>query len=96
MSSQQEEELSAQVQELKSRGNSEYSAGNYREAIDLFSQAILLDNKNEILYCNRSMAYSSLEQWKDALHDAQIVSSPSSPINAALSSHPGGQIISKI
>jgi tetratricopeptide (TPR) repeat protein len=75
-----QQSIDSQVQELKSHGNREYSSGNYVEAIELFSQAILLDNKNEILYCNRSMAYSSLEQWKDALKDAQIVSTIHFPI----------------
>lgn len=46
--------------ELKTLGNENFKSGKYHDAIDLFSQAIELDDCNETLYCNRSMSYASL------------------------------------
>jgi stress-induced-phosphoprotein 1 len=65
-------EVTEEVQELKSKGNTAYGAGNYAEAIQYFTQAIHLDGTNGTLFCNRSMAHSSLLQWEDALSDAKM------------------------
>lgn len=62
-----------EVINLKTRGNEAYSNGNYLEAINYFTEAIKLDNKNETLYCNRSMSYSSLNNWENAIMDAKMV-----------------------
>ncbi|EPY26571.1 stress-induced-phosphoprotein 1 [Strigomonas culicis] len=56
--------------ELKNKGNQEYSAGNYVEAINYFSKAIQVDGSNHVLYSNRSASYASLHKYKDALDDA--------------------------
>lgn len=73
MSSETNSDLTEQVQELKARGNEAYTNGDYQNAIIYFTKAIELDNKNETLYCNRSMAHSSLLQWEDAVQDAKMV-----------------------
>lgn len=59
--------------ELKQRGNAAFSEGNFNEAISLFSEAIALEPVNEVLYCNRSMAHASLENWEQSVADAKNV-----------------------
>lgn len=56
--------------ELKNKGNEEFSAGRYIDAINYFSKAIELDNKNHVLFSNRSGCYAALQKYKDALDDA--------------------------
>lgn len=46
----------------QAKGNAAFSAGNYQEAIDFFSQAVALDPKNHVLYSNRSAAKASANQ----------------------------------
>lgn len=57
--------------ELKAKGNAAFSAGNFEEAIQFFTQAIDVDPKNHVLYSNRSASHASLKQYSDALADAQ-------------------------
>jgi stress-induced-phosphoprotein 1 len=59
--------------DLKTKGNAEFSAGNFEQAIQYFSDAIVLEPVNEVLYCNRSMAYASLGNWEQAITDAKTV-----------------------
>lgn len=59
--------------ELKQKGNNAFSAGNFEEAVSHFTAAINLEPVNEVLYCNRSMAYSSLEEWELSVNDAKTV-----------------------
>lgn len=66
-------ELNEKVQELKARGNEAYTSGDHQNAIMYFTEGITLETKNEILYCNRSMAYSSLGRWEEAVQDAKMV-----------------------
>ncbi|KAK7198463.1 stress-induced protein sti1 [Novymonas esmeraldas] len=56
--------------ELKSKGNEEFSAGRYVEAVNYFSKAIQLDSQNNVLYSNRSACFAALHKYKDALDDA--------------------------
>jgi Flp pilus assembly protein TadD len=60
-----------QSNELKNKGNAAFSAGNFAEAIDLFTQAIAIDPTNHILYSNRSGAYASLGDFEKALEDGR-------------------------
>lgn len=57
--------------ELKAKGNAAFSAGNFAEAIQFFSQAIDVDGKNHVLYSNRSAAKASLKDYTGALEDAK-------------------------
>jgi tetratricopeptide (TPR) repeat protein len=86
-------EVTEVVQELKSKGNTAYGSGDYVEAIKYFTEALQLDNTNGTLYCNRSMAYSSLLQWEDALSDAKMVIHD---LSLPYSSEIGCEIITKI
>ncbi|KAK1406625.1 hypothetical protein QVD17_42095 [Tagetes erecta] len=57
--------------ESKAKGNASFSAGNYTDAIRYFTDVINLAATNHVLYSNRSAAYASLNQYSEALTDAQ-------------------------
>ena len=59
------------VSELKHLGNKAFSEGNFLEAIAHFTQALLQDPQNYILYSNRSACYASLQNYQKALEDAE-------------------------
>lgn len=56
---------------LKAEGNKAFTEKRFQEAVDKFSQAIEIDSQNHVLYSNRSGAYASLKDWKNALEDAK-------------------------
>lgn len=57
--------------EFKAKGNAAFSAGNFTEAIEFFSQAVALDPHNHVLYSNRSAAKASMKDYDGALEDAK-------------------------
>ncbi|KAL3645344.1 Hsp70-Hsp90 organizing protein 3 [Castilleja foliolosa] len=57
--------------EAKAKGNAAFSAGNFKDAILHFTDAINLAPTNHVLYSNRSAAYASLSEFSEALSDAQ-------------------------
>lgn len=57
--------------EFKEQGNVAYKAGNYSEAVHLYTQAVDLDPTNATYLNNKSMALFQLGQYRDALQDAQ-------------------------
>lgn len=57
--------------ELKDLGNNEFKNGNYQTAIKHFTDAILQDSTNHVLYSNRSAAHLSSGKGQEALDDAQ-------------------------
>jgi stress-induced-phosphoprotein 1 len=59
------------VEELKSKGNNAFSNGQYEEAVNYFTDAIAMDEINAILFSNRSAAYASLKDYRNALKDAE-------------------------
>ncbi|KAI2782660.1 hypothetical protein F4815DRAFT_462216 [Daldinia loculata] len=61
----------ASVDELKALGNKAIADKKFDEAIDAFTKAISIDPNNHILYSNRSAAYASKKDWKNALSDAE-------------------------
>ncbi|CAF1360246.1 unnamed protein product [Adineta steineri] len=63
--------MASQVEELKSKANAAFSAGKNDEAINLYTQAIALDEKNHVLYSNRSAAYAKGTKYEEALKDAE-------------------------
>jgi histone-lysine N-methyltransferase SETD3 len=56
---------------LKDKGNKAFQAGDYTEALDLYSKAIAEDEKNHALYSNRSATYVALKRYPEALADAE-------------------------
>jgi len=59
----------AKAEEFKAKGNTEFTSGNFNEAIKSYSKAIDLDKTNHVYYSNRSAAYAGLNQWDKALAD---------------------------
>ena len=54
----------------KAKGNAEFSAGNYDQAIVHFSAAIGL-GATHVLYSNRSACYCGLRKYDEALEDVR-------------------------
>eukprot|EP00960_Hanusia_phi_P077617 768717-Hanusia_phi.AAC.8 len=59
-------QVTMSAEELKAKGNAAFSAKNYSEAVDFFSQGINLDPNNHVLYSNRSASHAGLHALKDA------------------------------
>ena len=58
------------VDELKAKGNADFSAGNYDSAIGWFTKAIDAGG-NHVLYSNRSACYCGLRKYEEALSDVR-------------------------
>jgi stress-induced-phosphoprotein 1 len=54
----------------KAKGNEEFTAKRFPEAIEAFTKAIEQDGSNHVLYSNRSACYASLNKWPEAKADA--------------------------
>ncbi|CAF2777422.1 unnamed protein product [Rotaria sp. Silwood2] len=63
--------MASKVEELKSKANAAFAAGKNDDAINLYTQAIELDDKNHVLYSNRSAAYAKSNKYDEALKDAE-------------------------
>jgi len=57
--------------EFKNQGNTAYSNKKYKEAIDLYTKAIKLDDSDATFYSNRCAAYTNLNNFDLALKDAE-------------------------
>ncbi|KAL3888629.1 hypothetical protein ACJMK2_000994 [Sinanodonta woodiana] len=71
------EEVKKEVETLKATGNSAWKAGNYKTAIDLYTEAISRIGTHQefmheaaVLYSNRSTVYCSLDKYFEAQQDA--------------------------
>ena len=63
----------SQGDRYKSQGNACLQAGQFSEAVELYSKAIALDPNNEIYFSNRAAAYAGMSRWREALDDAHEV-----------------------
>uniref|UniRef100_A0A7S0E9D0 Uncharacterized protein n=1 Tax=Hanusia phi TaxID=3032 RepID=A0A7S0E9D0_9CRYP len=52
------------------KGNKAFEVGDFKAAIEHYSNAILFDPLNHILFSNRSAAYASLRMWDQAIKDS--------------------------
>eukprot|EP00095_Tigriopus_kingsejongensis_P003055 maker-scaffold101_size371023-snap-gene-0.23 protein:Tk03055 transcript:maker-scaffold101_size371023-snap-gene-0.23-mRNA-1 annotation:"-like protein subfamily c member 7" len=55
----------------KDQGNEQYKTKNYREALQLYSEAITLDPQCPAYYSNRSACHMMLAQFNEGLNDAK-------------------------
>lgn len=64
-----EEKEEAEI--LKTKGNDFMKAEKFSDAVECYTLALKLDNKNAVYYCNRAAAYSKLNKHKNAIEDCQ-------------------------
>ncbi|XP_038621722.1 small glutamine-rich tetratricopeptide repeat-containing protein beta [Tachyglossus aculeatus] len=57
--------------QLKDEGNNHMKEENYGAAVDCYTQAIELDPKNAVYYCNRAAAQSKLNRYTEAIKDCE-------------------------
>ena len=55
----------------KAEGTRHYKAGNYDAAIKCYTEAITVDRRNPIYFCNRSACQQAKSNWKEAIADAK-------------------------
>ena len=53
------------------RGNKAFESQDYKTALDLYTKAIEVDEKNHTLYSNRSATFAAIKEWQKALTDAE-------------------------
>lgn len=58
------------AEEIKCLANEAFAAHKYVQAIDLYTQAIELNNQNAVYWANRAFAHIKLEEYGSALEDA--------------------------
>jgi len=64
------EEDKDKAQKLKNEGNQFMKEQKYQEAVDKYSEAIVVQ-ESAIYYCNRAAAYTSMENFEEALQDCK-------------------------
>ncbi|KAF2403410.1 U-box-domain-containing protein [Trichodelitschia bisporula] len=57
------------AEQLKEKGNAHFKAGEYEEAVALYSQAIQKHSTNPLLYTNRANARLKLGLWEEVIDD---------------------------
>ena len=72
----EDDELKEEVEELtaeewKDKGNDCYRSKSYKDAIDMYGMAILLDPSNPSFLLNRAAAYLMLLQYKECIEDCE-------------------------
>lgn len=57
------------AEKLKTQGNELLRQEKFQEAVDCYSNAIALDGRNAVYYCNRAAAYSKMGDHQKCLND---------------------------
>ncbi|XP_066581939.1 sperm-associated antigen 1-like [Prorops nasuta] len=65
-------EINVLAEQERAKGNEAFRAGDYEEALQLYSSCIMMDS-NIAAYNNRAMTYIKLERYKDAIADCNAV-----------------------
>ena len=63
------------AEKYKNDGNTSYSKGNYKEAIELYTKAIETCPKTAAYYGNRAAAYIMLNKYKETIEDSKMATS---------------------
>ncbi|KAK7101229.1 small glutamine-rich tetratricopeptide repeat-containing protein alpha-like [Littorina saxatilis] len=58
-----------EAERLKNKGNDFMKSEKFSDALESYTQAIKLDGKNAVYYCNRAAAYSKLNKHQQAIED---------------------------
>ncbi|KAL7747061.1 TOM (translocase of outer membrane) complex component [Sorochytrium milnesiophthora] len=64
-----ESERSKRAQELKNQGNDLFKSAKYADAIDYYTQAIELQPKSAVFWCNRAACYANLSDYENVIAD---------------------------
>ncbi|XP_053313918.1 small glutamine-rich tetratricopeptide repeat-containing protein beta [Spea bombifrons] len=59
------------AEQLKDEGNNFMKEQNYEAAVDCYTQAVELDPKNAVYYCNRAAAFNQLGNHSNAVRDCE-------------------------
>ncbi|OMO83889.1 Tetratricopeptide TPR-1 [Corchorus capsularis] len=60
----------SKAEEIKLQANEAFKAHKYGQAIELYSQAIELNDQNAVYWANRAFAHTKLEEYGSAIQDA--------------------------
>ncbi|XP_017775399.1 PREDICTED: stress-induced-phosphoprotein 1 [Nicrophorus vespilloides] len=63
--------MADQVTFLKEQGNKALAENKFEEAVKFYTDAIIIDSNNHVLYSNRSAAYAKLQNYNLALADGE-------------------------
>jgi len=64
-------EEKAEAEKLKTEGNTLLKSEKYHEALIKYTEAIEIDNRNAVFYCNRAAVHSKLGNHYQAIKDCQ-------------------------
>ncbi|KAG7323000.1 hypothetical protein KOW79_014346 [Hemibagrus wyckioides] len=59
------------AEQLKNEGNNHMKEENYSSALDCYTKAIHLDQRNAVYFCNRAAAHSKLGNYSEAIGDCE-------------------------
>ncbi|AEE82625.1 putative tetratricopeptide-like helical domain superfamily, acetyltransferase A, auxiliary subunit [Arabidopsis thaliana] len=62
-------DVNSLAETLKCQGNKAMQSNLYLEAVELYSFAIALTDKNAVFYCNRAAAYTQINMCSEAIKD---------------------------
>jgi tetratricopeptide (TPR) repeat protein len=65
-------EVEAQAEKKKEQANALYKGGKFAEAIEAYTEAIVLDKMNHVYWSNRSACYLTMKENRQALLDAEV------------------------
>ena len=60
----------AAAEAKKAAGNLAFKAKKFKQAVALYGEAIVLDPRNPVYFCNRSTCYANLGDWRASMNDA--------------------------
>ena len=68
-SAEEMESRKTRAEEKKTKGNELMKGERFEDALAAYTDAISLNNKNAVYFCNRAAAHSKLGQHQDAIED---------------------------
>jgi serine/threonine protein kinase/tetratricopeptide (TPR) repeat protein len=62
---------STEANSIREQGNRAFRSGDYNRAVELYSESIELDPRNDATFCNRALAYIKLQNNAAAIADSR-------------------------